>query len=220
MHKKKFNSLAIVIPSFNEKKNFNNILKKINKKYNLLIIDDCSSDGTSSYLKKNKIFFIRNNKNLGYEKSLIKVFLFLIKLKKIKYILTMDADGQHKISYIEKMLSYLTKNKADIIIGSRLRKNRFIEKIISKVFKMKYDLSDPLSGFKLYRTEVIKKIDFTKIKKHFLVDIIIQALNKNFKISNINIKTKLRKDKPRVGNLIYSNLKMINILFSIIYTKK
>ena len=80
MHKKKFNSLAIVIPSFNEKKNFNNILKKINKKYNLLIIDDCSSDGTSSYLKKNKIFFIRNNKNLGYEKSLIKVFLFLIKL--------------------------------------------------------------------------------------------------------------------------------------------
>ena len=85
---------------------------------------------------------------------------------------------------------------------------------------MKYDLSDPLSGFKLYRTEVIKKIDFTKIKKLFLVDIIILALNKNFKISNINIKTKLRKDKPRVGNLIYSNLKMINILFSIIYTKK
>ena len=44
----------IVIPTYNEIKSLKKILLKIFKKYNLLIIDDNSNDGTINFLKKKK----------------------------------------------------------------------------------------------------------------------------------------------------------------------
>ena len=219
MYKKRHNSLAILIPSFKEKKNFKNLLFKLNKNYKILVIDDSSNDGTSQFLKKNKIKFIRNNKNLGYEKSLIKGFLYTLKIKKIKYILTMDADGQHNPVYIDKLMKYLSKNNSDIIIGSRIKKNRFIEIIISLIFKKKYGLIDPLSGFKLYKKEVFKKIGLQNNRNVFLVDLILESIKKGLKIKNYNIKTNLRKDKSRVGNFIKANTKMLKILSYIFFYK-
>ena len=54
MHKKKYDSLIILIPSFNELNNLKKFIKDIHKRYKVLIIDDCSSDNTSTWLKKNK----------------------------------------------------------------------------------------------------------------------------------------------------------------------
>ena len=70
--------LAVLIPSYNE---IGNLKKIIKKKYNFVIVDDCSSDGTNLLLKKKKIKFIRNYKNLGYEKSLIKGMKYIINNK-------------------------------------------------------------------------------------------------------------------------------------------
>ena len=42
-------------------------------------MDDCSSDNTSKWLKENKIHFIRNKKNLGYELSTIIGIKYILK---------------------------------------------------------------------------------------------------------------------------------------------
>ena len=62
----------IVIPTYNEINSLKLILSKIHKKYNLLVIDDFSNDGTKTFLKKKNINFIRNRKNEGYEKTVLK----------------------------------------------------------------------------------------------------------------------------------------------------
>ncbi len=219
MYKKKLNSLTILIPAFNEKKNFNKFILKLKKDFNILVIDDCSSDGTSKFLEKKKIKYLRNKKNLGYELSLIKGFKFLKKSKKTKYILTMDGDGQHKPAYIKKIFSYLIKNNVDVVVGERDRKNRIIEKVISKIFKKKFNIWDPLSGFKLYKKEKLKQINLSKVKKFFLVDLLTLLINRRCNIKNFRIKTFLRKDSPRVGSLFFTNLKMLKIL-KFIYFKK
>lgn len=212
MYKKKLNSLTILIPAFNEKKNFSKFILKLKKDFNILVIDDCSSDGTSEFLKKKKIKYIKNKKNLGYELSLIKGLEFLKKRKKTKYILTMDADGQHKSTYIKKMFNNFIKNKADLTVGERDKKNRIIEKVISRTFKKKFNIWDPLSGFKLYKKEILRQINLSKIKKFFLVDLLILLINKKCKVKNYKIKTYFRKDSPRVGSFFFTNLKMLNIL--------
>ena len=167
MHKKKYDSLIILIPSFNELNNLKKFIKEIHKRYKVLIIDDCSSDNTSTWLKKNKINFIKNKKNIGYEQSLIKGLKILSKVKKVEKIITMDADGQHKIKHIKKFINVSNNKNPDLIIGSRKKKNRFIESIISKIFQMKYSLEDPLSGFKLYKREKLKEMKFDNFKKFF-----------------------------------------------------
>lgn len=212
MYKKKFSSLIILIPSHNELNNFKSFLVQLNKKYNILVIDDCSSDGTIEFLKKNKILFLKNKKNIGYEKSLIKGFKYIKKIKKYKKILTMDADGQHKLKYVSLINKICDKNDADLVVGIRERKNRNIEKIISYIFKKKYEINDPLSGFKIYKTKTLFQFNLNNIKKYFLVDLLIQFCEEKKKIITKIIQTRPRKDKPRIGNFIKVNFKMIKIL--------
>ena len=216
MHKKKYDSLIILIPSFNELNNLKKFIKEIHKRYKVLIIDDCSSDNTSTWLKKNKINFIKNKKNIGYEQSLIKGLKILSKVKKVEKIITMDADGQHKIKHIKKFINVSNNKNPDLIIGSRKKKNRFIESIISKIFQMKYSLEDPLSGFKLYKREKLKEMKFDNFKKFFLVDLVLEFIKKKYKVISINIETNKRFDNPRVGDLMDTNFKMISILACVI----
>ena len=216
MHKKKYDSLIILIPSFNELNNLKKFIKEIHKRYKVLIIDDCSSDNTSTWLKKNKINFIKNKKNIGYEQSLIKGLKILSKVKKVEKIITMDADGQHKIKHIKKFINVSNNKNPDLIIGSRKKKNRFIESIISKIFQMKYSLEDPLSGFKLYKREKLKEMKFDNFKKFFLVDLVLEFIKKKHKVISINIETNKRFDNPKVGDLIDTNFKMLSILACVI----
>ena len=216
MHKKKYDSLIILIPSFNELNNLKKFIKEIHKRYKVLIIDDCSSDNTSTWLKKNKINFIKNKKNIGYEQSLIKGLKILSKVKKVEKIITMDADGQHKIKHIKKFINVSNNKNVDLIIGSRKKKNRFIESIISKIFQMKYSLEDPLSGFKLYKSEKLKEMKFDNFKKFFLVDLVLEFIKKKHKVISINIETNKRFDNPKVGDLMDTNFKMLSILACVI----
>ena len=216
MHKKKYGSLIILIPSFNELNNLKKFIKEIHKRYKVLIIDDCSSDNTSTWLKKNKINFIKNKKNIGYEQSLIKGLKILSKVKKVEKIITMDADGQHKIKHIKKFINVSNNKNPDLIIGSRKKKNRFIESIISKIFQMKYSLEDPLSGFKLYKREKLKEMKFDNFKKFFLVDLVLEFIKKKHKVISINIETNKRFDNPKVGDLMDTNFKMLSILACVI----
>lgn len=212
MYKKKLRSLVILIPSYNELINLKRFIIKLNKEYNVLVIDDYSIDGTFSWLKKNKINVRRNKKNVGYEKSILNGFNYILKNKNYKYLLTMDADGQHLKSDIKK---FLFKNiyMYDVVVGLRKEKNRFIEKIISYYFSKFYDIKDPLSGFKLYKLKFLKKINMNNISNLFLVDLLLENLTKGAKIKNINIKTNRRIDKSRVGSYVVVTLKMLKIFF-------
>jgi len=216
MHKKKYDSLVILIPSFNELTNLKTFIIEIHKRYKVLIIDDCSNDNTSTWLKKNKINFIKNKKNIGYEQSLIKGFKILSKVKKVEKIITMDADGQHKIKHIKKFINVANNKNPDLIIGSRKNKNRFIESIISKIFQIKYSLEDPLSGFKLYKREKLIEMKFDNFKNFFLVDLVLEFIKKKHKVISIDIETNKRFDNPKVGNLMYTNFKMLSILAGVI----
>ena len=68
MYKKKLNQIIILIPSYNDLINLKKFILNIKKKFKILVIDDASSDDTSKFLKNNKISFIQNDFNIGYER--------------------------------------------------------------------------------------------------------------------------------------------------------
>ena len=95
---------VIIIPCYNEIKTILSIYNKAKKFGRVIIVDDFSNDGTRTFLKENKIFFIKNKKNYGYEKSLINGFKYAIKkYKNADYILTIDADNELPVKYISKI---------------------------------------------------------------------------------------------------------------------
>ena len=208
--------VIILIPCFNEEKTIINICKKAQNFGTVLVVNDNSTDKTKNLLQEKKINFISNTRNLGYEKSLIKGFNYIFKnFKKAKYILTIDADGELPVKNIPKILKKKNKN-FDLLIGNRSKLNRISEIILDFVFKIKFGLNDPVSGFKLYKIKPLKKIVNLLSDKMFLVDVPVIFYKLGGIMSNIDIIAKKRLDKPRVGNSISSNLKILKIVYKIL----
>ncbi len=194
--------LAIIIPCRNEGVSILNILRRLKKNYIILINDASTNNTLKKIIKSKKLNIITNSKKIGYEGSIIKG-IKIIKKKynsNIKYILTMDADGDHNPYYVRKIYNKIKKLNCDLIIGNRTKKNRKSEELISNLFMKKYNLKDPLSGFKIYKKKKLYKVVSECTKKYFLVDLCILFLKHHFKIVNMSINTKKNSSRrPRVN---------------------
>lgn len=148
--------IVFVIPALNEEKNLKNVISKFKKFGKIIVVNDKSKDNTKKISNLYAFKTLNNKKNIGYDKSLRRGISYVLKnLKKTKILITVDADGQHQPGNLKKNLNLLKKN--DVIICNRNIYNRKIEKKISNISNKKFNLIDPLTGFKYYRINSIKK---------------------------------------------------------------
>tara|TARA_B100002019_G_C21108950_1_gene517387 strand:- start:46 stop:744 length:699 start_codon:yes stop_codon:yes gene_type:complete len=217
---------TIVIPVYNEVKNLRILIPKIYKelkniKFELIIVDDSSDDGTSLTLKKFKkknLKHIIRKKERDLSKSCIEGF----KKASSKNIIVMDGDLQHKPSDIKKFLYIFYKDRPDFVIGTRdLFKNKkhnlnFFRLYASRILILIVNLllgnktSDPMSGFFMFRKRVFKRSQKKLIKKGYkiLLDL-LYIKNQRVRVIDVNINFDSRiKGKSKM------NLK---ILFYLIY---
>jgi len=208
----------IIIPTFNELNSLKKVINSYPKNWNILVVDDCSKDKTINFLKKNKIQYVKNKHNLGYEKSILRGFNYALKFKKFRYVATLDSDGEHNPKYLKKMLKIMIEKNLDMVIAERSNYNRISEKIIGKIYKFKFNISDPLSGYKLYKKESLNLV-LKKIKtSFFLVDIINLFKLNSGKIKSLPIISKKRNEgKPKVGSSFFVNLKILMLIILFIY---
>jgi glycosyltransferase involved in cell wall biosynthesis len=203
-------SLVVLIPAYNELNNLKKILKK-NKKL-FFVVDDFSNDNTEIFLKKNKIKYIKNKKNLGYEESLLKGIDYIIKnYKKKKFICTLDGDNEHPINIVNKIYKLFLRKNYDILVCNRKIKNRFLEEFLSDIFYTKYKIKDPMSGMKIYKIESLRKIINFASNNFFLVDLLYLAIKNKFKVGNYEIKTKRNLKNSKVGFGFKTQIKILKI---------
>ena len=75
---------------------------------------------------------------------------FIIKKLKVKYLLTFDADGEHRVTDLAKLINGIKRQNADMIIGNRNKFNRWSEYILSFFYFIRFGIKDPISGFKIF----------------------------------------------------------------------
>ena len=195
---------TIIIPVYNEAKNLKILVPKIYKElknniFELIIIDDDSSDGTYNVLKKfkkNNFHHIIRKGNKDLSRSCVLGF------KNAKYdkIIVMDGDLQHKPNDIKKFLISYKNNKVDIIVGSRdLFKNKkhnlnFFRLFASRLlviiinFLLGKKTSDPMSGFFMFKKKIFLRSQKNLIQKGYkiLLDLLYNK-NQEIKVIDINI---------------------------------
>jgi glycosyltransferase involved in cell wall biosynthesis len=199
---KSINQISAFFPAYNEEKNIektilkaNDILKKITKNYEILIINDGSTDKTKKIIEKlskknNKIKIIAHEKNKGYGASLISGFYNC----KYEWIAFTDSDGQFDFSEITKFISTQKKTGADLVIGYyKKRRVPFLRKLnttlwsllIKTLFKLK--VKDLDCAFKLIRKEVIDSIPKLESQRGAFISTELLVKTKNFKIIEIPV---------------------------------
>lgn len=162
--------LTIVIPAYNEEDALNVVLPNIirqcdERNWQIIVVNDGSTDQTKEVLARYSdepcFTFLSHKVNRGYGAALKTGILAV----KTEYLVTMDADGQHRFEDVETLFEVLKEHDADMIIGSRENQRsasryRALGKVlIRKIAKILvpnsiYDLN---SGMKLYCTSLAKK---------------------------------------------------------------
>ena len=223
---------SIIIPVYNEKKNIEKLSKKIirslrNVKYEIIFVDDESTDGTIEILKKisqRKFinFFVRKN----CPKDLSQSCFFGFKKSKYKNIIVMDGDLQHDPIFLNNMISKFNSKNLDFIVGSRNFKSERIKELsFLRYYASKFLINlfflfvgkktqDPMSGFFIFKKKCIRnnKIYFGRGYK-ILSDLLYSNVNKKYKVEDFPIKFRSRKTGSSKMNLKV----LINIILFILF---
>ena len=189
--------ITIGIPAYNEEKNIASIITKLKKITDSIIVcDDGSSDMTSEISKNLDVVVISHKKNMGYGAAIRTIFQKSVELDS-DILVTFDADGQHRIDDVNKILQPLENNEADIVIGSRFLDNeskvpnyrKIGIKVITQVTNasLKKKLTDSQSGFRAYNKQALTQISPSEMGMGISTEILIKASNKGLRIAEIPI---------------------------------
>ena len=203
------NKIVVLIPSYNEGKNIINILRKI-KKYKTIVVDDGSIDKTHLRINNLCTHFLRNKKNIGYQKSIERGLKFAMK-SGYDGVITFDADGQLNISYLKIFVKHLKKGY-NLVIGIRNNFPRISEKIFNIYTTKKFNVSDILCGLKGYNLKTINNKVFNQ-DYHACSNIALQYIKNNKSIKKVNIKIKRRNGPSKFGNVFFGNMKILRDLY-------
>ena len=201
--------ITIGLPAYNEEKNIASVITKLKKITDSIIVcDDGSSDMTSEISKNLGAVVISHKKNMGYGAALRTIFQKSVELDS-DILVTFDADGQHRVEDINKILQPLENNEADVVIGSRFLDNeskipnyrKIGIKVITKVTNasLKKKLTDSQSGFRAYNKHALTQISPSEMGMGISTEILIKASSKGLRIAEIPI-TVLYHDNTSTHN--------------------
>jgi dolichol-phosphate mannosyltransferase len=143
--------IAIVIPSFNEEGNIevmvnslHSVLQELPYEYELIFVDDGSSDKTLDTLKKlsstdEKLFFIELSRNFGHQNALKAG----VDIAKANAVITMDGDMQHPPELIPQLIQKWEEGYD--VVYTRREDNQKVSYFKKKTSKSFYNLMNYLS---------------------------------------------------------------------------
>ena len=200
----------VIIPTYNEKENIEKIILKVfslAKKFDILIVDDGSPDGTASIVKNiqfkfpDSLYIKERTGKLGLGTAYIHGFKWALK-NNYDYIFEMDADFSHNPDDLIKLLDACSLSNGDVSIGSRYINgvnivNWPMSRLLMSFFASKYvkiitgmPIQDSTAGFKCYKKEVLQKINLDKIQfvgYAFQIEMKFTAWKYGFKIIEVPV---------------------------------
>ncbi len=219
------NKISFLILAHNEvntiEKEINNILKiKKKLKFELIVIQDGSNDGTFEKLKKTrkrKNFILHNKKNrLGYHRA----FLKGVSLSGGNIIFFSDTGGKYNYRKFIDFYKYFIKNSADMVAGYRIkRKDKLLRRLLTTfygffiniLFQIKFKDYD--CGFKVFnKQKLLKVLKENKFDKNLITSqIFIYFKMYDYKILQLPIE--YNEKKTRVSRGI-PNSRILKVIFS------
>ncbi len=202
-------SNVVIIPTYREKENIENLVKTISSlsvPFDVLVIDDNSSDGTADIVKTLQpqfpnVHLLERSGKLGLGTAYITGFKWALE-KGYTYIYEMDADFSHDPRDLVRLYKACNDDNADVAIGSRYISgvnvvNWPLTRVLMSYFASIYvrvvtgmKIMDTTAGFICYKKEVIDNIKPQQIKSigyGFQIEMKFTAWKLGYKIVEVPI---------------------------------
>lgn len=201
-------TVSIVIPAFNEEATIGNTIAKTlttleatRLSYEVIVVDDGSTDQTRTRAQHRNVTLLTNGKNQGKGSALKRGFTHATGA----IVITIDADGSHDPADIERLLTPAL-NGADVVIGSRFTNgqgnhatkklhligNHLINLVI-RVLTGKH-ITDSQTGFRALKREVIREIRIASKGYQVETELTVKSLKNGNQVQEVPIRISPRAD--------------------------
>ncbi len=201
------NNYLVIMPTFNEIANLSHSVEDLflhNPNVDLLIVDDNSPDGTGKLADElaandGRIAVLHRQEKQGLGPAYLAGFQVAFE-KNYEFIIEMDADGSHRAIDLPKLIS--ASAYSDLVIGSRWIAGGSVlnwpahRKAISKIgnlytlLLLRTKIRDMTAGFRIYRTDLLKRLDLDSVASHgysFQVEMALRTVQQNAKVVEVPI---------------------------------
>jgi glycosyltransferase involved in cell wall biosynthesis len=218
----------IIIPAYNEAKNLLPLLDRIKNLcpgYDVVVINDSSTDNTSAICKQYGVQVIDLPVNLGIGGAVQTGYRYA-HYKNYDAAVQVDGDGQHNPEYISQLISEL-ENGANISIGSRFISNegfqssgirrlaiRYFSRLIQLFTGLR--ITDPTSGFRACDSKAIRLFASDYPKDYPEPESIVNAARNKLCVREIPVIMNERKEGKSSITFIKSLYYMIKVSLAVI----
>lgn len=222
--------LSIIIPVYNEKDSILSVIervKSVNVRKEIIIVDDGSSDGTTEILQgvnDNDIRIFYQPINMG-KGIAIRIGLFYVSGD---YTIIQDADLEYNPEDYLIMLKPAIEKGARVVYGRRVFDNGKIKhfrylwggKLVTILTNLLYGtgISDEPTCYKLFKTDIIKKIKLNCIGFEFCPEITAKIAKNGIKITEVPISYYPRGMDDGKKIRWFDGIKAIYVLFKYKFT--
>ena len=199
----------VIIPTYNEKENIENIIRTVFGlgEYHILIVEDNSPDGTADIVKRlmqefpERLFIEERKGKLGLGTAYIHGFKWAL-AHNYDYVFEMDADFSHDPHDLVRLYKACSEDGADLAVGSRYCNgvnvlNWPMSRLLMSYYGSAYvriilgiPVHDTTAGFKCYKADTLRAIDFDKIHHigyGFQIEMKFTVWKLGFKIQEVSI---------------------------------
>lgn len=199
------NPFLVIIPTYNEIENIEAMIHKVmslDKKIDLLIVDDNSPDGTANIVLNmqnqypGQLHILQRSGKNGLGTAYIAGFHWALE-RDYQYICEMDCDFSHPVDQLPNLFNKCEEG-ADVCVGSRYYGgvvnvvNWPMGRVLMSYYASKYvqfvtglNIADTTAGFVCYKREVLEKIGIDDIKFRgyaFQIEMKFRASRRGYKI--------------------------------------
>ncbi len=218
----------VIIPSYNEEKVIRDTVTPLIKVgYNVVVIDDCSTDDTEAALAGLPVYYLKHIMNQGQGAAIQTGIAFALE-KNAAYAVTFDADGQHNYEEIPSLLEPIITGRADITMGTRFKRVKDTEqipaarKIILKGAILINGLltglwlTDAHNGFRAMNRTALSKINLRENRMAHASEILTQIKQGRLRYEEIPVNIVYTEYSKMKGQ---SHSNSINILIDLLLNK-
>lgn len=224
--------LAIVIPAKNEANSIQAVIdgiRTLSIKPHIIVVNDASTDCTAEIVRNSGVICLNHMESLGAWQA-TQTGLIYAQTQGYTAVVTMDADGQHLSSEIEKLVAVVSDFEApDVVIGACQGRASFAKKVVWNIFRKisGIKIGDITSGFRLYNRSALALLISQRASLLEYQDVGVLLLLKASGLKVIEVQVSM--DKRYDGNsrifsswfkILYYLVSTLLISFSKIFHKK
>ncbi len=202
-------AVFVVVPAFNEAPAIGAVLGELRAAYpNVVVVDDGSTDGTAQVARTAAAYVLRHAINCGQGAALQTGIEFALQCG-AEYIVTFDADGQHRVEDVAALLAPIRSGECDIVLGSRflgqsvgvpplrrmvLRFGVLFTRLVSRV-----NLTDAHNGLRAFSRRAAQRINLRLDRMAHATELIDQVRQSGLRFKEVPVQIRYTAYSLRKG---------------------